>query len=511
MPMNLFRLSAVILACGLVAACGGGGGSGSTSTSAPAAANTGTVTLTLSDAPIQDFRSVWMTIDEIRFLSNAGQDILVLEEPVHVDFLALQNFSEVLLRREVVAGTYSKIRLILSSLDVELQDGSLQSIPLNGLRKVDINPRGPFTVRAGQDLVIDLDVDLHKSIHVVKTGNRERFRFRPVIFAGVSSIGPFDKLFRIEGRVESIGTPAGMFRVCDIRRAFADDVNRPRPADVCVTVDPGDETPYFDAEVTPIETPADGLGQLLPNDHVVVYGQFDYDAGVPGDPLAGDPMIPAVIAVGQNFQSRKGQAHSEFRPSEGADVLGDFDLGAVSDVCAIDANPLLVEVQQGAPALEERPAMAQTDTTPASDPAVEPIDDLSAISLLCRNAEVEGLPDDPDLPTSIRAFIVLLGESPLEEFVGTLTERAGDPAGDYDMAVEDDPGVPDPAANDEVIFVSAATRIVALTSDGAGGTEVQDRTVVPVDPETVTVYGTRAGDGIEVSFILVDETDGGSI
>jgi hypothetical protein len=346
---------------------------------------------------------------------------------------------------------------------------------------------------------------------VVKTGARERLRFRPVIFADIESRGPFDRMFRVEGRVESIGTPAGMFRVCDIRRAFADDVNRPQPADVCVTVDPDDTTPYFDQFVNPIGTSADGPGPLAANENVVVYGQFAYDASVPGDPEAGDPMIPAVIAIGQNFQSRKGQAHSEFRPSSEDGDLGDFDLGAVSDVCAIDADPLLVEVQDGAPAFEELPAMAGTDTTDPVGPSVEPIPDLSAISLRCRSAEAEGLADDPAAPSSLRAFIVLLGASPLEEFVGELTARADPPNGEYDMAVEDDPGAADPLANDEVIVVSTATRIVAITSDGAGGSEIVDRTEVPVAPETVTVYGTRLGDVIEASFILVDETDSGSI
>lgn len=511
MPVKFIRLSALILlACGLVAACGGGGGSGSSGSTSLPAAQTGTVTLTLSDAPLQNVTNVWMTIDEIRFLSNAGQDILVLEQPVDVDFLQLQNFSEVLLRREVAVGTYSKIRLILSRLEITLDDGTSEEVPLNGLRKVDVNPRGPFSVRAGQDLVIDIEVDLPKSIHVVKTGNRERFRFRPVIFADIEPQGPFDRMFRVEGRVESIGTPAGTFRICDIRRAFADDVNRPQPADVCVTVAPDDKTPYFDEAVTPLAPGTDGLDPLMLNQHVVVYGKFEYDAAVPGDPEAGDPMSPAVIAIGQNFVSRKGQAHSEFRPSSDAGVLGDFDLGAASDVCAIDADPLIVEVQDGAPAFEELPAVAGTDATDPVGPSVEPIPDLSAISLLCRAAEAEGLPDDSETPPSLRAFIVLLGESPLEEFVGVLTARTAPPAGVYDLAVADDPGASsDPLANDEVIVVSPATRIVAITSDGVGGSEIVDRTEVPV-AETVTVYGTRSDEVIEASFILVDETDGGS-
>ena len=125
-----------------------------------------------------------MEIEEIRFLSDGGQDILVLDEPVTVDLLALQNFSEVLLRREVVTGTYSKIRLILTSLTlVKLDDAGnvvdSDDVRLNGLRKIDINPRGPFQVRGGAEVAIDIEIDLDKSIHVVAAGNSGQIRFPP--------------------------------------------------------------------------------------------------------------------------------------------------------------------------------------------------------------------------------------------------------------------------------------------------------------------------------------------
>jgi len=103
---------------------------------------------------------------------------LVLEERVTVDFLALQNFSEVLLRREVVAGTFSKIRLIMNSLKLVRFDDAARSrvaaeedVRLNGLSKIDIDPRGPFEVRAGEEILINIDVDLDKSIRAIGAGN----------------------------------------------------------------------------------------------------------------------------------------------------------------------------------------------------------------------------------------------------------------------------------------------------------------------------------------------------
>ena len=479
-PMRLLALS---FFTALLAACGGGGGSGAPNGGAQPAAQTGTVTLTVSDGIIQDYDQILMEIAEIRFLSDGGQDILVLDDPVTVDFLALQNFSEVLLQREVVTGTYNKIRLILNRLElVRLDDQGnvvdVDDVRLNGLRKVDINPRGPFQVRGGQELVIDVEIDLDKSIHVVKAGNSGQIRFRPVIFASISSQPAFDKLFRAEGTIEAIDALDGEVRLCDIRRAFTDGVNRPEPADVCIFVVTDDSTTYFDQQANPDSAGFDGLA---PGDRVVAYGKFDEFA-------TGDYLRAAVLASGSAFEDAKGIAASEYRP-----LTEDFDLGAANDTCTIDPDPLRVVVADGAPAFVETATGA--DRVPG--------DNLSGLSIQCLRAEVEGYfdesaPADPFL----RTFIVLLGES-VEgriEVVGTLTDRAATPAtNDYDFDV---------SASDvvEVVETTSATRIVKITS-GSGGDVIEDLAAVPTGTE-VTVFGIRRdADGvIEASFILQEAT-----
>jgi hypothetical protein len=477
MVMRWIRmLSAALVGVALVA-CGGGGGSGSPSSSALPAQQTGTVTLAVSDSPISEYDQVLMEIAEIRFLSDGGQDILVLEEPVTVDFLALENFSEVLLRREVVTGTYSKIRLILNSLTlVKLDDGGNvvdeQPVRLNGLRKIDINPRGPFQVRGGEELVIDLEVDLHKSIHVVGAGNSGQVRFRPVIFATVDTEPAFDKLFRVEGTVEAVDETAGTFTVCNLRRAFLDGVNRPEPADVCVVVDPEASTPYFDPEANPSD-----LG-LAANHPVVVYGKFDEFA-------TGDRLVAAVVASGLQFERLKGLAASEYRPMA---PDGDFDLGQVIEACTVADNPLRVVVPEAAPAFVESATTGNAEQV-----------DLTALPLACRRAEVEGYreTDDPVL----RAFIVLLGDS-LEgvvERVGVLTEKMDTAAeGDFDLALTD-------STSTEVVVVSDATRLVKIISTPDGDV-VEDLTLVPTGIE-VTVFGVLDEDTgvIAANFILLEE------
>jgi hypothetical protein len=456
-----------------VAACGGGSSGGS----APAAAQTGTVTLSLSDGVIEDYDQVLMDIAEVRFIANGGQDILVLEEPITVDFLALENFSEVLLRREVVTGTYAKIRLILDDLTLVKLDPdtglvvSEDVVQLNGQRKIDINPRGPFTVRGGEELVIDLEVDLDKSIHVVSTGASDRLRFRPVIFAAVDTEPAFDKLFRIEGTVETVDGAGGTVRVCDIRRAFADGENRPEPADVCVTVDPDDATPFFDFDANPL---TGGFANLAANDPIVAYGKFEEFA-------TGDRLVPAVVAIGMDFTRAKGQTASEYRAA-----TGDFDLGAINDTCAVDPDPLRVVLADGAPAFVE--------TATGANPV-----DLAEWPLLCRRAEVEGYLDE-SVPedTFLRTVVLLLGDSQVGgvEVFGTLADRTAttDVTNDYDLDVED-------PAVDEVVVVSNATRLVRLTI-GPDGDHVEDVTTVPTGAP-VTVYGVRRDDNvIEASFIL---------
>jgi len=483
LPKRLLSMLSGALALLLLAACGGGAGGGADlgGVNNPAA-KTGTVTIGVGDGLIHEYDQVVMEIAEIRFLSDGGQDILVLDEPATIDFLALQNFSEVLLRREVVTGTYSKIRLILNRLTlVKLNpDGSVASeddVPLNGLQKVDINPRGSFTVRGGQELLIEIEIDLDKSIHVVGAGNSGRIQFRPVIFASIEPADAFDKLFRLQGRVDSINTTGGTFRVCDIRRAFMDGINRPEPKDVCIVVDPDSDTPFFDMEANPV---AGGFDDLAVNDPVVVYGKFDAFASE-------DRLVPAVVAIGAAFDRPMGVASAEYRPD-----TADFDLGVATEFCAIDPAPYRIVVAPGAPAFIE--------TATGADAV-----DLATLPLLCLRTEVEGYADTVADPF-LRAFIVLLGEPVAGrlELVGTLTEIVVPPGNDNDYEL-------DLAGSDEteVVEVSDSTRLVKITF-GAGGQVVstEELTDVPVGEE-VTVFGLRRTDGsdiVDATFILQEVT-----
>lgn len=436
-----------------LAACGGAGGGDEGD-------QTGTVTITVGDGPTDDYSQIIMVIAEIRFLSNGGQDILVLDEPKTIDFLQVRNFSEVLIKREVVAGTFNKIRLILDRLTVVDHAGVARDVALNGLRKIDVNPQGSFQVRGGDEIVIDVDVDLDRSIHVVATGNNQ-IRFRPVIFATINAEPAFDKLFRVQGTIDDLLTTTDDFSVCDIRRT-TDDEPRPNPAEVCVTVDPDDDTALFDSEGKPVETVA-----LAAGDPVVIYGKFR---------PASDVLIPAVIAVGENFSRVRGIAGSDFRAG-----TEDFDLDQVNDVCLLEPDPYRVTVVEEVPVFQED---AQRNALPVARENIQ----------RCLETEAEGFVVNPaSADEFLRSFVVLLGDSAAlvqEQLIGSLAAASN--AQTFTLTPT--------AGSEQCVVVDSETEIVEVTSAGDGATVVVGA-AVPTSVE-VSVIGFRD----EVSNCIAADT-----
>jgi hypothetical protein len=447
---------AVLLSCILVA-CGGGGGSSTPS------AQTGTVTVTMADGPIDGYSKVIMVISEIRLLSDGGQDVLVLDEPKEIDFLALSNFSEMLIKREVVAGTYSKIRLILDSLTLIKTDAVgnvIQSdeVRLNGLQKVDINPQGPFQVRGGEEIIINLDLDLDRSIHIVTTGNGG-VRFRPVVFATISTQAAFDKLFRVEGTIDSIDSGATTLNVCDIRRLS--DLQGPNPQDVCVFTDPDVDTTYFGADASPLTT---GFGGLTANDPVVMYGKFDPAA-------ATDTFVPAVIAIGsRDTFARERGISSDFVPDATDPAApGTMNLDEVSSLCLL--TPVEREVSvAGQTAVFSEDVNGDADRIARTD-----IDS-------CRATEAEGAVVNAGAATEfLRSFVVLQGAPAGEEVVGSLATTAT--TGTY--ALTPTP----PATGDQCVIVNDDTDITQIETINGTAT-VTTLNTVPLAVE-VSAFGTR--------------------
>ena len=251
-----------------LAACGGGGGSGGDNTGPQSQVpTTGAVAVLLTDAPTDQFCQILATVESIDLLSDTGGPTSVFVGPETVDLLDLRNYTDLFSLDPVVpVGSYSKVRMTLSDLAlVECdatgapEDSSLWEHPrLPGNGKLDLNPRGTFQVVGGETLVIELDMDMNKSLHLHQTGNG-RWQFRPVVFV---TIRPDDtKLVRVFGRVEDLAGNA--FELCPVEPVSSMDDDQPAPATECIDVFTDGNTGIFDETGSPVDMSALANGDLL--------------------------------------------------------------------------------------------------------------------------------------------------------------------------------------------------------------------------------------------------------
>lgn len=273
--IHLPRLIIISLLSLFLFACGGGGGGGdaSTSTNVAPAAGTGTVTLLLTDGPTDEFKQINLTITRVEFLSDGGKHT-VFSGVKHFDLLQLTNVTEIFSVLDMPARCYSKIRLTLSEIELVLHDGSKAYPSLPGNGKLDLNPRGDFCVYDGTALMIQLDMDAAKSIHVVKTGNGNKYQFRPVVFIKIIKDRFDTKLVRLTGVVNNLDTLGDDFDLCRIQAQgylIDDDISDGRP--YCVQVNTRDaNASFFDANADPIR-----FDDLNNGDIVTVVGRFAFN------------------------------------------------------------------------------------------------------------------------------------------------------------------------------------------------------------------------------------------
>ena len=145
-----------------------------------------TVVLVMHDAPVDDFKEVWLTVESVTMIGDADSNNteVLLSEGIRVDFLDLDSISQVLAMSNVESGTYSKIRLQVSDPEFVRDDDSVFTEPevmlvANG--HVDLNPQGTITIDADSLHLISLDLDLDSSLQINQTGNG-RYILRPQIF-----------------------------------------------------------------------------------------------------------------------------------------------------------------------------------------------------------------------------------------------------------------------------------------------------------------------------------------
>jgi len=245
--------SVIALAAALVS-CGGGGGA---STDNSQAQGKGTVGILLTDMPADpaQFAAIIASITRVELMGSKenGTVRLYSGPPKDFDLLRLKNESIPLAFKDnVPAGTYCKIRLILSDLELVLTDDTPNDLTNNetdhpklpGNGKLDLVARDCFDVVDGEVLALQLDIDAGKSIHVIEKGNcsskpnKSCFNFRPVIFVDVIDKDFDSKLVRLEGEIAEIYSDSLL--LCDAIPSKDMD-NRG-----CVKVHFGNESAFFD-------------------------------------------------------------------------------------------------------------------------------------------------------------------------------------------------------------------------------------------------------------------------
>jgi hypothetical protein len=349
----------------VIISCGGGGGGGGSSTSdvatniIDAEPSTGSVTLLATDAPTDEFKEINLSIVKVELLSDDGR-VTVFEGEKEFDLLQLTEVTEVFSVSDVREGSYNKIRLILSQIELVFHDDRSPAYPrLPGNGKLDLNPRETFHVESDQPLAIQLDFDAKKSIHVVQTGNQEKYNFRPVVFVQIVE-GEFDtKLIRQRGTINDLDIADGEFKLClievKIQPISSDEDDLPD----CVLVDTNTApASIFDDFADPVD-----LEDLDVGDIVTVVGRFRLrtDSAVV-NPLDSDNGNENENGNG-NGNGNGNSNKKDMEEAEGEDHEGSSDEDSADDDAEHNQLVLIAEVVWSGNEIMQSDNIACSDVT----------------------------------------------------------------------------------------------------------------------------------------------------
>jgi len=358
----LFSFAFVLTACG-------GGSSG------PSGPGTGTVALLLTDMPTDELAEINLDVTGAVLIGDQGQQ-MVYTGNTRVNLLDLENYNLPIAFGDAEAGTYTKLRLQIDNLELVDLDHVIHhpALPANG--RIDLLQPGGFDVVAGRTLIAELDMDAHRSIHVVQTGN-SKYQVRPVVRVNFMLGGLPDKLARIEGRIE--GPPdatTGSFLLCSLDNP-----------DTCLDISLATDACVFDADGVPTQEP------LNDGDVVVVIGRYSDD----------DLSIEAIIVELGNASQLRGTVNS--LPDAGGTFL----------MIDRDGNELTVELQDACTRL------------------FGPQGEVLAADALAigQGIEVEGVVIPPAVagdPALLRAALIHInGNDAFEQISGTIAEPVAEP------------------------------------------------------------------------------------
>jgi uncharacterized protein DUF4382 len=461
--LMLFFTAAVVLA-----GCGGGGSSSNNAgAQGTSQLQVGNITVLVGDNPLENIDQVLIDIREVRLLGEDGQ-VTITDAPLGViDLLSLRNLTELIASKEVPAGEYSKIRLFIDSLQVVEKPAVMGDpapppvdvqLPANG--KIDLNPQGEFEISPGEDLVVQIDFDLARSIKLVQTGNSQ-YRFRPVVFIDVLDQSENLRLTKLFGTLEQDDDLAG-----------DDQPGEPSDYDLCTALK---NDPCVDVDVTQSTVIVDNEGDVVePADFVVpedvhVFGH--YFIGAEGGEFFRAKLI--AVASEDGLTRIEGDVNSTL-VGNAFELVDDDEITnvLVADALLLDeiGNALSFDIAPG----QEAEAWALNSVLATADEG-----DFPAILVQIEN-EMDGIDDE-------------------ESVEGELVDLDGNT-----LTVRNDDG-------DSCVTITEDTEIQLLSDyDGDAETDTISRVALGDLISTgveIEAYGERLGDCLQAELIAAEIED----
>ena len=336
------KLSQLILSCTLlllVASCGGGGGDAAGTTSNRS--STGSVALLLTDGPTDEIDEVNLRIIKVELMSDGGR-VTIFEGDETVNLLDYRHDAKIFAMDDgVPVGTYSKIRLTLQSIELVWRDLAGEIIEtaypkLPGSGKLDLNPRGSFDVNTDETLLLQIDIDAKKAIHIVKKGSKDEYNFRPVVFVDVLTTDFSGKLVRVFGLIKEIDDEDyenQHITLCDLD-LFTIQPILEEIAGPCVEIYTDSDTGFFDDDGAPID-----LNKVVVDQPITVVGNLmiGYSSST------GIEILAKVVERGEagTYKTLQGKALSS------VDADDQFPLATGSSTESSEIPDVTVQLQTG--------------------------------------------------------------------------------------------------------------------------------------------------------------------
>ena len=467
--------------------CGGGAGTEQNPTQQTPdptpTATTGTVGLFVTDAPSDRFDKILVQVTQVDMLGG-GQPVTVFEGDATVDLRQLENNAELLsITEDVPPGDYSKLRMYVADIalvDVDTDGETIleeihPKIPANG--KIELNPRGPLAVVAGETLLLQIDIDAEKSIKYHETGNGE-WRFRPVVFVKSDDLDDFERLTRIYGRIDEIDNEAMNLRLCQTELLSDDDDDDDYGEhEHCVEVAVLEDTGIFGDTGDPID-----FSELAADEFATVAGFVKGDDENDANEDSDDDVI--VIDAAVVMQGEKGTfSQYKGRVEKGLDTgTGEFTIDLDRDQ-GIEADGALLSLFQEGTRVFDKHGM------PLEPAAIAP--DVRGYF----EGRLVLSDDDPDV---LRTALIVLEIAP-----------EGDEVLRGEIAtVHDDGLVLMTDQGDRCVETEDDTEIFLIRPDEGNGIRSERGRLEDLAPgQSVDVYGEEEDDGcFEAETVIVDLT-----